>query len=224
MKRSLFFVMAMFLVPVIAHASSQGLPQTLLKSTPHIPQSMPQEVYEQAIVMAASGHEKEAIAHLQGAAAVLSVGDIWQERMALAAMLIDMRQHQNFKPKQFNDRSTHARLAGAYLKEHTRPEVKNSWLPGVLATIFPGAGHAWQGRWRDAWVAAIMIWPMIILTLWAARRRMGPVTLFFAMITAWLWSGSVFSAVSLAERGAFDLYLAWWQGLWQASALPGRPW
>ena len=98
------------------------------------------------------------------------------------------------------------------------------WLPGLLATIFPGAGHAWQERWNDAVVAAIMVWPMLILTLWAAYRRMGPVTIFFAMITAWLWSGTVFSAISLAERGDVEAYLVWWQGLWQASALPGRPW
>ena len=97
-------------------------------------------------------------------------------------------------------------------------------MPAILATIFPGAGHAWQGRWQDAWVAAIMVWPMLILTLWAASRRMGPVTIFFAMITAWLWSGTVFSSISLAERGGMESYLLWWQGVWQASGLPGRPW
>jgi len=53
---------------------------------------------------------------------------------------------------------------------------------------------------------------------------MGPVTVFFVLTTLWLWSGSVFSAVSLAERGSFEAYVLWWQGLWQASGLPGRPW
>ncbi len=182
------------------------------------------QVYQRAIMQTVAGEEAEAVARLQGAAAVLPAGDIWQERMVLAALLIDMRRHQTVEPIEFNHRSAHARLASAYLQEHARPEAGSSWIPGVLASIVPGAGHAWQGRWRDAAIAALMVWPMLVLTLWAARRRMGPVTLFFAMITAWLWSGTVFSAVSLAERGNFDLYLAWWQGLWQASALPGRPW
>lgn len=208
--RALFFLLIILLfMPMTSIAASQQIYE---------------QTYKQAISMAASGHNKEAIALLQGAVAVLPAGDIWRERMALAAILMDMRQHQDFELAKFNNSSAHTRLADAYLKGHARPEVSDSWLPGVLASIFPGAGHAWQGRWRDALVSAIMVWPMLILTLWAARRRMGPVTLFFAMITAWLWSGSVFSAVSLAERGAFDLYLTWWQGLWQASALPGRPW
>jgi len=63
-----------------------------------------------------------------------------------------------------------------------------------------------------------------LFTFWADRRDMGPVTVFFAMITAWLWSGMVFSATSLAERGGYELYYAWWQQLWQASGLPSKPW
>jgi len=204
MRQLLLFICFALLLPVAVEAASQ-------------------QAYEQAIVMAAAGHEREAIARLQGAAAVLPSGDVWQERMALAAELIDMRRQQGFefaKPGQF----AHARLAVFYLREHARPEIRNSWLSGVLASVFPGAGHAWQGRWRDALVAVVMVWPMLILTLWAAYRSMGPVTVFFAMITAWLWSGTVFSAISLAERGDMESYLVWWQGLWQASGLPGRPW
>jgi hypothetical protein len=184
----------------------------------------PQQAYEKAMVLAASGHDSEAVAHLQGAVAVMSNTDAWQERMTLAVMLLDMRRYQRVELTKSNRPSTHVRLADAYLKEHGRPEVKDSWLPGVLASIFPGAGHAWQGRLKDALVAAVMVWPLLILTLWAAYRRMGPVTVFFTLMTAWLWSGTVFSAVSLAERGDFEVYIVWWQGLWQASALPGRPW
>ena len=197
---------------------------TILLLIPLVSAAAPQQAYEQAMAKASSGHNNEAVAHLQGAASALPAEHIWQERMALAALLIDMRRHQGFKLTKLNHASAHARLTEAYLKKQTRPEVKDSWLPGLLATIFPGAGHAWQSRWNDAVVAAIMVWPMLILTLWAAYRRMGPVTIFFAMITAWLWSGTVFSAISLAERGDVEAYLVWWQGLWQASALPGRPW
>ena len=70
----------------------------------------------------------------------------------------------------------------------------------------------------------MLVWPMLLLTLWAARRHMGPVTVFFALITVWLWSGTVFSSMSLAERASFEAYTLWWQGLWQASGLQGQPW
>ena len=53
---------------------------------------------------------------------------------------------------------------------------------------------------------------------------MGPVTAFFALVTAWLWSGSVFSAIALAERGGMEAYLDWWRELWRFAAIPGRPW
>jgi len=191
---------------------------------PLVSTATPQQTYQQAMAKAASGHNNKAVADLQGAASALPAENIWQERMALAIALIEIRQHQGLELPKFNHASAHARLTEAYLKEKTRPELKSDWLPGLLATIFPGAGHAWQGRWNDALVAAIMVWPMLLLTLWAGYRRMGPVTIFFAMITVWLWSGTVFSSISLAERGDFEAYLVWWQGLWQASALPGRPW
>ena len=190
---------------------------------PSLAAAEPQQLYDQAMAMAASGHEREAVAQLHGAAAVLSPSDIWQQRMVMASKLIEMRIDQSVELNA-SDASMHARLVQNYLKEHQRIQAEESWTPAILATIFPGAGHAWQGRWQDAWVAAIMVWPMLILTLWAASRRMGPVTIFFAIITAWLWSGTVFSSISLAERGGVESYLLWWQGVWQASGLPGRPW
>jgi hypothetical protein len=115
-------------------------------------------------------------------------------------------------------------LMSNWLKQHPIPAVEDSIMPGLLAAIIPGSGHAWLGRWGDAGVAAMLVWPLLILTFWAARRDMGPVTVFFALITAWLWSGTVFSATSLAERGDYELYYAWWQQMWQASGLPSKPW
>lgn len=194
----------------------------LLLWLPVLACATPQQLYEQAMATAAAGGEQKAIATLQDAEAMLPAGDIWRQRMVQAASLMQMRQGRSVELAA--GRSMYAQLSADYLKEHAAPEARSSWVPGVLATVFPGAGHAFQGRWRDALTAAVMVWPMLILTLWAAYRRMGPVTLFFAMITAWLWSGTIFSAISLAERSDLESYLLWWQGLWQASALPGRPW
>lgn len=183
----------------------------------------PAGLYGEAIGLAAAADDGEASARLQGAAAMLAAGDPWRQRMLLAAALIDMRMDQQVAFAT-PENSANATLASAYLKNRPAPQPESRWIVTTLATLFPGAGHAWLGRWHDALTAALLVWPMLLLTLWAAWRRMGPVTVFFALITAWLWSGSVFSAVSLAERGSYEAYLIWWQGLWQASALPGRPW
>jgi hypothetical protein len=183
----------------------------------------PAEVYRQAIDLAARDHAAEAVAMLQGALAVLPATDIWHDRMAAAEALIAMRrQHAEALPIGGND--AYVQLIRAYLRHEAVPARRSPWIPALLGALLPGSGHLWLGRPHDAWVAAVMVWPMLLLTLWAYRRGMGPVTVFFALVTVWLWSGTVFSAWSLAERGDFESYLAWWQGLWQASALPGRPW
>jgi len=187
----------------------------------------PRDVYRQAVQLAAQGQDGEAAAMLAGAVNTLRGQDIWKERMLAAAALLDMRKGQAMKPPlTFNPASDsiHAELAEQYIHTHPEPEQVHVWIPGLLATMFPGSGHAWLKRWHDARVAAMLVWPMLILTFWAWKRRMGPVTVFFGLLTLWLWSGTVFSAVSLAERGNMEAYMAWWQGLWQFAGLPGRPW
>lgn len=184
----------------------------------------PQQAYEQAVQLAAAGNDRDAVAMLQGAAAVLPQAQkLWRDRMLVAARLLAMRRDRRMDVALPAD-AVESELAAHYLKNHPAPAPARRWHIGLAATLLPGAGHALLGRWHDAVVAALLVWPMIGLTLWAAYRRMGPVTVFFAGITVWLWSGSVFSAMSLAERGALEDYLAWWQGLWQAAGLPGRPW
>jgi len=183
----------------------------------------PRDVYRQAIQLAAQGHDGKAAAMLTGAAKVLHVRSIWRERMLAATALLDMRKQQSRKPLLASD-SIHAGLVEQYIHTHPEPKKTQVWIPGLLATLFPGSGHAWLKRWHDARVAAMLVWPMLILTFWAWKRRMGPVTVFFGLLTLWLWSGTVFSAVSLAERGNMETYMAWWQGLWQFTGLPGRPW
>jgi hypothetical protein len=182
------------------------------------------DAYNAAIDEARKGHDGRAAAMLLGAAAGLAEDDIWLQRMQTAAMLLDMRSHQETRFRQNMDGGTHLALMKTYIRQRQAPEPSMPWLTGVMGTILPGSGHALLGRWGDAGIAALMVWPMLVLTLWAARRRMGPVTVFFSILTVWLWSGTVFSAVSLAERGDLESYLSWWQGLWQSSGLPGRPW
>jgi len=181
------------------------------------------DVYRQAMQLAAQGQDGKAAAMLSGAAGVLRGQDVWRERMLAAAALLDMRNRQAIRPM-FARKSIHAGLAGQYIHEHPSPEHENVWVVGLLAVLLPGSGHAWLTRWHDAAVAAMLVWPMLLLTFWAWKRRMGPVTVFFGLLTLWLWSGTVFSAVSLAERGSMEAYMAWWQGLWQFTGLPGRPW
>jgi len=180
-------------------------------------------VYQQSMVLAAQGNISESIIALQAASSVLSKEDIWQQRMIAASVLLAARKAQVSQWNTIED-NHYLQLATAYAQAHPQPEAVRVWPAALLASIFPGAGHAWLGRWHDAGVAALFVWPLLLLTWWAARRKMGPVTVFFALLTAWLWSGTIFSAISLAERGSLEMYVQWWQGVWQAAALPHRPW
>jgi len=183
------------------------------------------DVYRQAVQLAAQGHNDEAAAMLMGAAGMSRGQDVWRERMQAAAALLRMREEHALRPILAPAANTiHAGLTEQYIHVHPAPEQARVWIPGLLATLFPGSGHAWLTRWHDAAVAAMLVWPMLLLTFWAWKRRMGPVTVFFGLLSLWLWSGTVFSAVSLAERGSMEAYMAWWQGLWQFTGLPGRPW
>jgi len=178
------------------------------------------DAYHRAIVLAVEGRDAEAVAMLAGA--VETAPEIWGERMRLAAFLLAMRGRLGTELPA--GESLNVALLATYAHTHAAPPPADSRVAGILAALLPGAGHAWLGRWHDAGTSALLVWPILLLTLWAWRRGMGPLTVFFALITIWLWSGSVFSAVSLAERGGFEAYVLWWQGLWQASGLPGRPW
>jgi len=180
-------------------------------------------VYDRALQLAAAGNDTAALEHLAGALPLLRPQGPWQGRFEAAMGLLEMRRHAALR-SQLPDGSPESLLVAGYLQQHPAPQPDSAWAAAVLATLLPGAGHAWLQRWHDAGVAALLVWPMLLLTLWAARRRMGPVTVFFAMLTVWLWSGTVFSALSLAERGNAEAYAVWWSGAWQASGLPGRPW
>lgn len=195
----------------------------LAAMAPAMAVASPGQAYDAAIALAARGNTAEAMAMMQGAAASLPATDPWRQRLEAARWLLSMRRmHTGIAMAP--GANGWVLLADRYLKGHPIPAAKAAWPTGLLAAVLPGAGHARLGRWRDAATAAMLVWPMLLLTVWAARRRMGPVTVFFAILTLWLWSGTVFSAVSLAERGGAEAYMAWWQHLWLASGLPGRPW
>ncbi len=191
---------------------------TLIIST--TAQAAPKDVYDQALALAAHGEYQQAISLLKGGANSLPVTSVWQSRLQAAHVLIASRaSQQTIASPGVNP---YLLLAAQYQQQHPPPSATKNWWPTVLATILPGAGHAWLGRWHDAATAALMVWPMLLLTLWAWHRNMGPVTVFFAVITLWLWSGTVFSATLLSGRIALDAYDLWWQSVWQASGLPGQ--
>jgi len=195
----------------------------VLASFPQTLEAKPDDLYSEAIHLAAQGKDATAADRLRYGMTVLAKSDPWRARMSAAAALLDMRNRQAAAPI-ISDAEMYEVLIETYLRKHQPARMERVWPIGLMATVLPGSGHAWLGRWHDASIAALMVWPMLVLTLWAARRRMGPVTLFFSLITLWLWSGTIFSAVSLAERGGSEAYMIWWRGLWNASGLLGRPW
>ncbi len=188
----------------------------------------PQQAWDEAMQLAQHGADRQAMALMRGAALQQDEQSVWHQRFDMATRLLTLRSeakyHSEYTNLQLSGNNQYEILMANWLNQHPLPQTSGSTLPGLLASIIPGSGHAWMGRWGDAGVSAMLVWPLLILTFWAARRDMGPVTVFFALVTAWLWSGTVFSAVSLAERGDFELYYAWWQEMWIASGLPSRPW
>ena len=204
-----FIVMLALCIPILSSAS-------------------PEQAWDEAMMLAQQGKDGRAIALMQGATLQESTNSIWAQRFSIAMRLLELRSeakhHSKYMGVQLSGQNQYEILMSNWLATHPAPEPADSAIPSILASIIPGSGHAWMGRWGDAGVAAMLVWPLLILTFWAARREMGPVTVFFAIITAWLWSGTVFSATSLAERGDFELYYAWWQEMWIAAGLPSRPW
>ncbi|RMH61010.1 MAG: hypothetical protein D6678_04435 [Zetaproteobacteria bacterium] len=200
------------------------LPFALLFLVPAAWAAGEEEFYGRQLQRAAAGDIAVAAAALAERARVLPRGDLWRTRMQMAAMLLRMRVERAVSLPARAPIDVPYRLAKGYVQAHPPPSKSSRWPVVLMAALLPGLGHAWLGRWQDVKAVALLVWPMIVLTLWAAKRRMGPVTVFFALITLWLWSGSVYSALSLHEREAMEQYLAWWQQLWLASALPGRPW
>ncbi len=200
----------------------------LLMLLPITANAAPEQVWQKSMQLAQQGQDRQALALLEGAILQSGQSTVWTQRFDIAKRLLTVRRdakaNRTYNTLMPNSRKQHDMLMQNWLQTHPIPAVEESILPGLLAAIIPGSGHAWLGRWGDAGVSAMLVWPLLILTFWAARRDMGPVTVFFALITAWLWSGTVFSATSLAERGDFELYFAWWQEAWVASGLPSRPW
>jgi len=195
---------------------------------PMLAQGSPEQVWQQSMQLAQQGQDRQAIALLEGAILQSGKSNLWMQRFDIAKRLLKLRRdakvNSTYNTLIPNMHNQYDMLMKNWLSKHPIPTVEESIMPGLLAAMIPGSGHAWLGRWGDAGVAAMLVWPLLILTFWAARRDMGPVTVFFALITAWLWSGTVFSATSLAERGDYELYYAWWQEAWVASGLPSKPW
>ncbi len=183
-----------------------------------------QQQYTMQLQQAASGQQALAIESLRRQASGLLPDDPWRARMLTAASLLEMRMQWQSRLPEATMPTLQQQLVQRFIAQHPAPEHDAAWPVVALAVLLPGGGHALLGRWHDAWVVIMLVWPMLGLTLWAARRSMGPVTVFFGLITLWLWSGSVYSAISLHERSLLEQYFSWWQGVWHASGLPGRPW
>ncbi|MDQ7005105.1 MAG: hypothetical protein Q9N67_09410 [Ghiorsea sp.] len=157
----------------------------LLLCLPMLVNAAPEEVWQESMQLAKIGQDRQAIAVLNGAILQSRQSTVWTQRFDIAKRLLMLRLHAKSNssyniliPKSDNQ---YDMLMKGWLESHPIPQVEASFMPGLLAAILPGTGHAWLGRWGDAGVAAMLVWPLLILTFWAARRDMGPVTVFFCI-------------------------------------------
>ncbi|RMG91470.1 MAG: hypothetical protein D6703_04975, partial [Zetaproteobacteria bacterium] len=157
--------------------------------------------YESWIAKAAQGDLRSSVKGLNQLAARLPSDSIWHERCQMASLLLEMRRQRSTHLPPIAMPTISYRLVERKWRqlEQLAPPPP-SWLVLAGAVVVPGGGHAIMGRWHDAWVSFVMTGFMVWLTCWAFRRRMGPVTVFFGVMTVWLWGGTIFSAVSLHER------------------------
>jgi len=90
-----------------------------------------------------------------------------------------------------------------------------AWFAGGLSVV-PGLGHLSLGDWRTALTALLINGLFLWALVYALHQRHWPYAAVFGLVVAILWSGTIFSAHSLALREAREARLL---ALAQASEL-----
>jgi tetratricopeptide (TPR) repeat protein len=84
----------------------------------------------------------------------------------------------------------------------TLPDLpyKNPWMAGTLSAVLPGAGHLYLNRPRDAGFALLSNGLLLTGTIQAFSKGLSGLGVALAVGELGLYSGTVFSAVSLTHK------------------------
>lgn len=81
-----------------------------------------------------------------------------------------------------------------------RASSKEPLLAGILASIIPGSGHAYLGRWEDAALVFAVNGAFIAATLEAVKEEKPVLAAGMAAAELLWYSGNIFSAISSAYK------------------------
>lgn len=99
---------------------------------------------------------------------------------------------------------------------------RSPWTAGVLAGLFPGAGHAYLGRWEDAALVFLVNGAFLGATVEAVQKKEPALAAGMALAELLWYSGNIFSAVSNAHKHNRRLSEQWSRELGSEQGLPGE--
>ncbi len=86
---------------------------------------------------------------------------------------------------------------------------RSPWMAAVLAGLFPGAGHAYLGRWEDAALVFMVNGAFLGATLEAIEKKQPALAGGMALAELLWYSGNIFSAVSNTHKRNRQLLQEW---------------
>lgn len=103
-------------------------------------------------------------------------------------------------------------------------QQRSPWMAAVLAGLFPGAGHAYLGRWEDAALVFVVNGAFLGATVEAVEKKQPALAAGMALAELLWYSGNIFSAVSNTHKHNSRLAQEVSRGLSLEMGLPGpRP-
>lgn len=101
---------------------------------------------------------------------------------------------------------------------------RSPWTAAVLAGLFPGAGHAYLGRWEDAALVFMVNGAFLGATLEAVEKKQPALAGGMALAELLWYSGNIFSAVSNTHKHNRQLLQEWGRAVSLETGLSGsRP-
>ncbi len=98
---------------------------------------------------------------------------------------------------------------------------RSPWTAAVLAALFPGAGHAYLGRWEDAALVFMVNGAFLGATVEAIQKKQPALAGGMALAELLWYTGNIFSSVSNTHKHNRQLLQEWSRGLSLETGLSG---